>query len=126
MRTRINAARSTVVVSFIVGFGLTLPAPTASAQALYGSIVGTITDQSSAVVTKALVTVTNTSTGLTREASTDQTGYYAISNLQEGAYDVVIKAPGFKAVTQRGVIVGINNVTRADVGLEVGGIAENQ
>ena len=41
-------------------------ARTVSAQVLYGSIVGTLTDQTSAVVPKATVSVTNTSTGLSR------------------------------------------------------------
>ncbi|QOY89179.1 TonB-dependent receptor [Paludibaculum fermentans] len=99
-------------------------APPAIAQVLYGSLVGTITDQSSAVVVKAAVTVTNTSTGLTVQANTDQSGYYAIQNLMEGSYDVSITAPGFKTVTQKGVDVRINNVTRTDVRLELGGVAE--
>ncbi|MGC4049535.1 MAG: TonB-dependent receptor [Paludibaculum sp.] len=99
--------------------------PIASAQVLYGSLVGTITDQSNAVVVKANVTVTNTSTGLTVQATTDQSGYYAISNLLEGSYDLSISAAGFKTVNQKGVAVRINNVTRTDIRLELGGVAES-
>ncbi|MGJ5816326.1 TonB-dependent receptor domain-containing protein [Paludibaculum fermentans] len=97
----------------------------ASAQVLYGSIVGSITDQSSAAVVKGAVTVTNTSTGLTVQAFTDQSGYFAVQNLMEGSYDLSITAPGFKTVTQKGVAVRINNVTRTDLRLEVGGVAES-
>jgi hypothetical protein len=96
-----------------------------SAQVLYGSIVGTVTDQSNAVVAKAIVTATNASTGLTRQAATDQTGYYSIPNLLEGSYDLTITAPGFRSVTQKGVDVRINNVTRADISLQVGAVAES-
>ena len=99
-------------------------ARTASAQVLYGSIVGTLTDQTSAVVPKATVTVTNTSTGLSREATTNDAGYYSIPNLPEGNYDLAVTATGFKPYTQTGVTVRINSVTRADAIIEVGGVAE--
>ena len=116
-----------VLLSFVIAgiIFLGLNASVASAQVLYGSIVGTITDQSNAVIAKAIVTATNASTGLTRQATTDQTGYYAIANLLEGSYDLSIVAPGFKPVTQKGVSVQINNVTRTDVNLEVGDVAQS-
>ncbi len=104
-----------------LGFG----APVASAQVLYGSIVGTVTGQSNAVVPKASVTVTNTSTGLSRQAGTDDTGYYSIPNLLEGAYDLSVSSSGFKPLTQKGVHVRINTVTRIDVRLEVGALTES-
>jgi hypothetical protein len=97
----------------------------ASAQVLYGSIVGTVTDQSGAMVPKATVRVTNTSTGLTREAVTDTSGYYSVANLPQGSYDVAITASGFKPLTQQGVSVVINTVTRADLNLELGAVAES-
>src|SRR5712691_7003147 len=75
-------------------------ARTASAQVLYGSIVGTVTDQTNSVVPKTLVTVTNTSTGLSRQVSTDDAGYYSIPNLLQGKYDLSVSASGFKPLTQ--------------------------
>jgi len=100
-------------------------APAASAQVLYGSIVGTVTDPTNAVVSKAGVTATNTATGLSRKAATDEAGYFSVANLPEGTYDLSVTASGFKPVTQKGVNVRINTVTRADVGLEVGGVTES-
>src|SRR5260370_41198561 len=100
-------------------------APVASAQVLYGSIVGTVTDQASAVVPKAAVTVRNTATGLSRQVSTDEGGSYSIRSLPEGAYDLSVSAPGFKGLTQRNVNVLINNVPRAALGLEVGALPES-
>ena len=58
-------------------------ARTASAQVLYGSIVGTLTDETGAVVPNAVVSVKNASTGLSRQATTDGTGHYSIQNLLE-------------------------------------------
>jgi len=96
----------------------------ASAQVLYGSIVGTVTDQANAVVPKAAVTVRNTATGLAREVNTDDAGYYSITNLPEGTYDLSVTAPGFKTLAQKNLNVPINSVTRADLSLEVGALTE--
>ena len=105
----------------LLGYGV----PVASAQVLYGTIVGTITDPSSAAITKATVTVTNTSTGLSRQVSVDEAGYYSIPNLLQGTYDLAVSANGFKPLTQKGVPVTINNVTRVDLSLEVGAMTES-
>lgn len=120
-------SRSAIAVTCLAAgaIAISLESPMASAQVLYGSIVGTVTDQSGAVVPKAAVRATNTSTGLSREATTDTSGYYSIPNLAQGSYDVSIAAPGFKPLTQRGVSVGINTVTRADLNLELGAVAES-
>src|SRR6266699_6353981 len=80
-------------------------APIASAQVLYGSIVGTVTDQANAVVPKAVVTVRSTSTGLSRQVNTDDAGYYSITSLLEGTYDLSVSNPGFKGLTQKNVNV---------------------
>src|SRR5436853_6129272 len=100
-------------------------APMASAQVLYGSIVGTVLDQANAAVPKAMVKVTNTSTGLSRQAATDDAGYYSVQNLIEGIYDLSVTASGFRPLTQKSVNVLINNVTRVDVRLEVGRVTES-
>jgi hypothetical protein len=123
---RVQSSRFIAVLAFLaVSLGVIghLVRP-ASAQVLYGSIVGTLTDQTGAVVPKATVTVTNTSTGLSRQATTDTNGYYSIPNLLEGTYDLAITATGFKTYTQRGLNVPINAATRVDVTIQVGALAE--
>jgi len=94
------------------------------AQVLYGSIAGTLTDPTGAVIPKATVTVKNTSTGLSRQGTTDDAGYYSIPNLAEGTYDLSVSASGFGPYTQTGVAVPINAVTRIDITLRVGAISE--
>jgi hypothetical protein len=112
---------SWLVIGFIViGFAETR----ASAQVLYGSIVGTLTDETGAVIPKASVTVTNASTGLSRQATTDDAGYYSIQNLLEGVYDLSVTASGFRPYTQKGVTVSINSVTRVDANIKVGAVTE--
>jgi hypothetical protein len=97
---------------------------TASAQVLYGSIVGTLTDATGAVVPKAGVIVTNTSTGLSRQTTTNDAGYYSLQNLPEGLYDLSVTTTGFKPYTQKGIGVSINSVTRVDAAIQVGAVNE--
>jgi len=123
---RVQCSRFVAILACAtVGLGLIgSGARPASAQVLYGSIVGTLTDQTGAVVPNATVTATNSSTGLSRQATTDTAGYYSIPNLLEGTYDLSITATGFKTYTQRGVNVPINAATRVNVTIQVGGLAE--
>src|SRR5690242_20192035 len=62
----------------------------ASAQVLYGSLVGAVNDQNGAVIPGATVTITNKSTGQTREAATNESGEYSINNILPGDYDVKV------------------------------------
>lgn len=97
----------------------------ASAQVLYGSIIGNVTDGTGAAVAGVAVTVKNTATGTSRQVTTDSVGYYSVQNLPEGSYDVSVSAKGFKTLTQKGVSVFINNVTRVALSLEVGELTQS-
>jgi len=96
----------------------------AQAQALYGSVVGAVTDQSGAVIPGATVTITNTKTGQVRESTSDTSGTYSILNVLEGTYDLSIQMTGFRNYLEKGIIVSINRVTRANVVLQVGQVTE--
>lgn len=96
----------------------------ASAQVLYGSLVGTVEDQSGAVVPGASIIITNTATGAIRETSADPQGRYTVVNVPAGVYDVTASAPGFRTVNRTGVEITINNVTRLGVSLGVGQVSE--
>ena len=96
----------------------------AYSQVLYGSIVGTITDPSGAVVPGAVVTATDIGTGQTRTDTTDQSGRYSIANLSPGTYSVVVIAKGFRKLEQSNVMVTPNTVNRSDVRVEVGQATE--
>ena len=95
------------------------------AQVLYGSVVGTATDQTGAVVPKATVTITNVETGQAREGTTDDAGYYSILDILEGRYDLTVKAAGFRPYTQKNVRVSINTVTRLNLSLQLGPVTES-
>src|ERR1700744_5514177 len=66
-----------------------------NAQTITGSLNGTVTDPSGAVVPNAKVTATNVDTGATTPTTSNSGGVYAIRFLQIGNYKVTIEAPGF-------------------------------
>ncbi|HEX4168913.1 MAG TPA: TonB-dependent receptor [Bryobacteraceae bacterium] len=97
-----------------------ISASAAKAQVLYGSIVGTVTDQTGAVVPRAEVKATNPATGETRVANTDGEGRFTIGNVMPGAYQIDVTATGFQQATSSGVTATINTVTRLDVQMQLG------
>ena len=120
VRTILTSGLALVLAALVV----LCPAP-ASAQALYGTITGSVADDSGASVPGATVTVTNQDTGLEVSAVTDDSGAYAIRNLQPGTYTVKASLQGFKEYVQTGVPVNPNDVVRIDARLEVGALTES-
>jgi hypothetical protein len=96
----------------------------AAAQVLYGSVVGTVTDQTDAVVPNAAVTLTSKETGQTRTAQSDEGGRYSFVNVMPGTYDVKVVAKGFRTFTSQNLDVSPNTIARADMKLEVGQLTE--
>src|SRR5256885_12895020 len=96
----------------------------ADAQVLYGSVIGTVTDQSGAAVAKAHVLATNRATSVQREAETNDDGHYRIPDLPPGSYDLKVTATGFKVLTQTSLTITANTVTDVDVRLQLGAVSE--
>jgi carboxypeptidase family protein/TonB-dependent receptor-like protein len=95
-----------------------------AAQAVTGTILGTVTDSSGAVVPGATVTLTNTATGVSRTVVTDSSGEYTAPSLRTGTYSVKTEIQGFKTVTMSDVAVGVDQKVRIDVKLEPGALTE--
>lgn len=96
----------------------------AYSQVLYGSLVGTVLDQSGANVPSASITATNKETNQIFNATTDSEGRYSIGNVLAGTYDLKVTATGFRTLLQNDVLVTINTVTRTDLNLQVGQLSE--
>ena len=104
---------------------ISVETPKLCAQALYGSIVGTVTDASGGVVPGATVKATNTGTSQIRETTTNETGTYSFPTLSEGTYDVVVSRSGFESYMQHGVAVTIDKIARVDVALHLGSVNQS-
>jgi hypothetical protein len=102
---------------------LLMPAP-ASAQILYGSLTGAVTDQQKAAMPGVTVTAINTGTTVATEAVTDDAGNYTIRNLVPGIYDITAVLQGFRELRQRGLNITAGNIIRADIVLQLGQLSE--
>jgi hypothetical protein len=67
----------------------------------YGTLLGTVTDNSGAVVANASVDVTNTATNITNHVQTTSSGDYTVPYLQPGSYRVTVQASGFQKIGHR-------------------------
>ncbi len=96
----------------------------ASAQAVYGSILGTVTDAQGAVVPNAKITVTSLGKGTVVTGTTNESGNYTVTHLIPDVYRVRFEAASFKALEQKEVNVTADNGSRVDASLVVGGASE--
>ncbi len=101
-----------------------LSAGTAFSQAVNGSLLGTITDASGAVIPNATVTMTEVNTGVARSTSTGEAGNYVFANVPPGAYSVSVEVAGFKKAVRTGVDVLVNTTVRVDLTLQPGALTE--
>src|SRR6187397_567772 len=111
-----------VVLTFMVSVAL-LPC-TAAGQAVSGTILGTVTDASGAVMAGTKVTVVNEGTGLTRTLTADTNGEFTAPSLPTGRYTVIAEAARFKTLTLSNIELGVDQRARIDLKLEVGSLSE--
>jgi carboxypeptidase family protein len=111
---------SRIALSFLLGIFI---APIAWAQAPVGTISGTITDPSGAVVKDAPITIRNKATGFTRQTKSENDGAYSAPALPAGDYEVQVQAQGFRT-TLRQVTVNVGTIVKIDLALELGQTSE--
>ena len=93
-----------------------------AAQTSNGTIVGTVTDKTGAVVPKAKVKGTSNDTGLMRETETDSAGSYRLENLPPGRYTVTVQADGFSQYQTTKVDVKGSFEVTANASLDIGSV----
>src|SRR5689334_2791840 len=96
----------------------------AQAQNIRGTILGTVHDESGAVVRGAKVTVNHVSTGLVRTETTNEVGEYLFAQLPVGEYTLAVEQPGFKKTERTGILLQVDDKLRQDVTLPVGQLTE--
>jgi hypothetical protein len=87
-------------------------------------ISGTVKDQTGAVLPGVEVAVTQTETGITRTAVTNETGSYVLPNLAIGPYRLEAALPGFRTFVQRGIVLQVNGSPVINPVLEVGQVTD--
>jgi hypothetical protein len=116
--------RSVWVALAVICICLNLCMYTASGQAVFGSIIGTVTDGQGNAVTGAKVTVTSLSKSTVFETTSNESGNYAVTHLIPDDYKVNIEAPGFKANEVAKVTVTADSSVTLDASLQVGAVTQ--
>ncbi len=106
-------------------FAVVFATSAAFAQSSHGSMAGTVTDPTGAVIPGAKVLVTEQATGTKSETVSTSSGDYRFNELPVGSYTVVTTAPGFSTATATGVQVTVNSTASLNVKLAVGSQTEN-
>src|SRR6266853_2106576 len=109
-----------LVLCLTVGFG----ASTSLGQAVYGGIIGTVTDPQGNAVAGAKITVTSITKNTSDESTTNESGNFSVIHLIPDTYRVKIEAAGFKAYNVASVLVQVDTTVRVDGQLQVGEVTQ--
>ncbi|MGA7218651.1 MAG: TonB-dependent receptor [Candidatus Sulfotelmatobacter sp.] len=124
MGKRVRGGGKIAFLTVSILAALTFAGPNLAAQQITGSIRGTVTDSSGAIVEGANVTARQVETGLTRVALTDRLGEYVLLELPIGHYRLEVQAKGFQTYLQQGILLDVNEAATIGIQLRVG--AETQ
>src|SRR5687767_13254820 len=103
---------------------LVLIAPRAHAQLTRGAINGTVRDEAGAAIAGATVKASDPTKNITREATTNDEGFFRIPALEPGTYTVTVQGTGFGTLERRDVLVTTSNETTLDATLRAGAVTE--
>jgi hypothetical protein len=93
-------------------------------QSITSSLIGSVHDETGAVVPFATVTSVDIATNARASSKTDASGDYLLLQLKPGSYTVEVEAAGFKKYIQSGIVLELQQQARLDVSLAVGQLAE--
>jgi hypothetical protein len=113
-----RCARLLLVLALISSLAMVARADTA------GSISGTVTDQSGAVILDTTVTALNLDTTVVQTTKTNANGFYNFPALPVGRYEIEVLREGFNPYKRTGLVIDVNSQLRADVSLSMGGQSE--
>ncbi len=122
--TRSRISGFTIFPMLVCLIALLWPAQ-AAAQAVSGTILGSVTDGNGASVAGAKITLTHTQTGLTRVVTSDSEGEYIAPSLPPGAYTISTETPGFKKLLLANMQLSVDQKARVDLKLEIGATTES-
>jgi hypothetical protein len=94
------------------------------AQSVSGTLLGTVTDSTGAVVPRAQVVITLTGQDAVHTSVTNDSGNFTEPNLPPGVYTVTVTAPGFEKDTRENITLDTNTTQRVDVALVTGSTSE--
>jgi len=118
MKRRFNAVAIGTLLAVAL-LMICIVSSTANAQILYGSITGTVSDKTGAVVPGVTVTLTNQGTGAVRSSTADSSGTYLVLDVLPGAYTVSVATKGnFAGSSVKNIQIEVNRQVRVDITLQ--------
>lgn len=96
---------------------------TVSAQSIYGTLTGIVSDPSQAVVANAAIKLRDMQSGSQRDAVTNSDGYYTFVSVPPGAYEITVSAPGFDLFKQTGISIRGGDKINVNVTMKLGSTA---
>ena len=112
----------TLSVVLLVGLALI---PSVLAQSDRGTLTGTISDPTGALVPNAEIAAVNPATGVQLKTAATTTGSFTIASVPAGVYDLTVEAAGFKKFEQKGIRVQVAQSARIDIILQIGSATES-
>lgn len=94
------------------------------AQTTSTTILGTVTDQTGAVVPGVEISATHVATNQTRKVPTNELGYYVLPGLEVGEYRITAQKAGFKTQVRSNIILQVNQKLTVGFVLELGELGE--
>ena len=120
-------ARNSVVANLVtiafLAVSFLIPA-VVHAQAAGATLSGMVTDPSSAAVPNSNVSIKNTETGISRDVTTNEAGFYNAPNLSPGTYEVSVSAPGFSKLVQPNITLTVGAQQVLNLSLHVGEVTQ--
>src|SRR5438270_4023886 len=107
-------------LQFCLVFLSLLLAFSAVAQVQNGQFTGVVTDPSGAAIPNAKVTITNPSTNLSANTTTNQSGVFTIKELPPANYKISVEAPGFKSASNNNVALNAGTIAHVDFKMQLG------
>jgi Carboxypeptidase regulatory-like domain len=104
---------------------LAMSAPNSSAQAVFGSVLGTVTDGQGNAVAGAKITVTSIGKSTVYETTSNDSGNFTVTHLIPDSYKVHIEATGFKSYDIPSVAVSADSSVNVDAPLQVGSVSQS-
>ena len=88
------------------------------------TVTGSVTDSGQAMMPDVKITIRNVDTNISRTMQTNGEGYFTITNLNAGSYELVAEKEGFHAYRETGIVLQVGQTLRSDLTLSVGSMTE--